>query len=152
MGNIPGNEALPSVYKSLVGKDVEIKYVSRELQHQDNCIMKSKHNLLLTSALLLTLSSWPILALADTPTDEIKVGTVLDESGIRMFSIGKSLPLPPGKWEVVSRRDATISLTGGHDDSAPKVALTLRNVAKERTISAIVLTYVPGGIRRLYAV
>lgn len=84
-------------------------------------------------------------AIAQIGTDDVKVGTVLDASGIKMLGFGgKPLPLPPGSWEVVSRIDSSYALTGGSNTSAPKVDLTMRNInASTSNIAAMVVTYSP---------
>lgn len=86
---------------------------------------------------------------AQVGTDDVKVGTVLDASGIKMLGYGgKALPLPPGAWEVIHRIDGTLPLTGGTVSSAPKVELTLRNTSVGASnIAAMVVTYSPEVIR-----
>ena len=103
--------------------------------------MKTLFNLTLTLALAL-----PFMAHAQTPTDDIKVGSALTSAGIQMRGFNaKAFPLPIGNWEVVSRLDEKYELSNreGAVAPAPKVVLTLVNKDFAGSIAAAVVTYSP---------
>lgn len=87
------------------------------------------------------------LSMAQVPTESIRLGSLLDASGIRLSTFGKPLPLPPGQWEVMRRSDSEIPLTGESRTHAPRVSLTLRNVDTDAPVAAMVIDYTPDPIR-----
>ncbi len=83
-------------------------------------------------------------AFSQVPTDDVKVGTRLDASGIKLAGYTKPLPLPEGNWEVVGRHDYKIELTGNNGPSAaPMVSLALRNTDPSKSLVAFLVTYSP---------
>jgi hypothetical protein len=104
-------------------------------------------HLLHTSGLSLGCCLLASIALAQVPSDAIRQGTVLDAPGIQLSSFGRPMPLPPGRWEVVSRTDSEIKLTGEGPRMAPKVSLTVHNTDGTAPLAAMVLSYTPDAIQ-----
>jgi hypothetical protein len=107
--------------------------------------MKTLLNLTMILALAL-----PFMARAQTATDDIKVGSLLTSSGIKMQGfIAKSFPLPSGNWEVLSRLDEEYQLSNrdGEMPPSPKVILTLVNKDLSGSVAAAIITYSPEVVR-----
>lgn len=84
-------------------------------------------------------------AVAVVDTDDIKVGSILDSTGIKVGGLGGvPLPLPPGAWEVVSRVDGTYALTReAFDATTTKVSVTLHNADSSANIAVMMISYSP---------
>lgn len=87
---------------------------------------------------------------AQVAYDQIEVGTILFPSGIALGLFAKPIPLPPGQWEVVSKQEDALALSGGHSDtpsSTPRISLTLRNLDRqENPIFALALQFTPNSL------
>lgn len=89
--------------------------------------------------------------LAQTFTDEIKVGTQLTPAGITMRGFSAPVfPLPPGNWEVLARSDEGYALSNRLGEvlaPAPKVVLTLFNKSMSANAAIVLATYSPEVVR-----
>jgi hypothetical protein len=87
---------------------------------------------------------------AQVAYDQIEVGTILFPSGIALGLFTKPIPLPPGQWEVVSKQEDALALSGGRSDapgSTPRISLTLRNLDRqENPIFALALQFTPNSL------
>lgn len=92
---------------------------------------------------------FPLLALcaqaAPVPSDDAKVGTLID-TGIIVSGLGlKQLPLPAGQWRVVARVDYTLGLSSRRIDTGitgtPMVSLTILNEDKSAPVAVAVVDY-----------
>lgn len=87
---------------------------------------------------------------AQVAYDKIEVGTTLTASGIALGLFSKPIPLPEGQWEVVSKHEEALSLTGGRSDSpgtTPRVSLTLRNLDRQGgPLFAMALNFTPNSL------
>jgi len=87
---------------------------------------------------------------AQVAYDKIEVGTMLSASGIALGLFAKPIPLPEGQWEVLSKQEEFLSLTGGRSDSpntTPRVSLTLRNLDRQGgPLFAMALHFTPNSL------
>jgi len=86
------------------------------------------------------------LTMAQTPYEEIEIGTVLTSAGIALGSFVKPIPLPAGQWLVVAKRADELTLTSSRGGSrpTPRVYLTLKNNnPKDAMLFAIVTSFTP---------
>jgi hypothetical protein len=87
---------------------------------------------------------------AQVAYDKIEVGTMLSASGIALGLFAKPIPLPEGQWEVLSKQEEFLSLTGGRSDSpgnTPRISLILRNTDRQGSpLFAMALHFTPNSL------
>lgn len=83
---------------------------------------------------------------------QIEVGTVLTDS-IGMGFLTKSLPLPPGQWEVVGKTGGEAGVSGGITQGVTSTAtltITAKNNAVGDPLVAIVVSFLPDSLPLIY--
>ncbi|MFZ3127987.1 MAG: hypothetical protein WA136_08215 [Rhodoferax sp.] len=101
--------------------------------------MKTLKSIFVAAALVLGTA-----AVASVQSDDAKVGTAVDASGIVLSGLNqKPLPLPPGQWRIVGRieHDLVITYPTDADIVTPMVALTLLNEDKTSPVVVAVIDY-----------
>ena len=91
--------------------------------------------------------SWASLAMAQTPYEEIEVGTVVKD-GIERGTFMKPIPLPEGEWLVVSKRTEDREFTRNNSKfTRPQYFLTLKSARpQESPIYAMVVWFNPDAL------
>ncbi len=83
---------------------------------------------------------------------QIEVGTVLTDS-IGMGFLTKSLPLPPGQWEVVGKTGGEAGVSGGITQGVTSTAtltITAKNNAEGDPLVAIVVSFYPDSLPLIF--
>jgi len=84
--------------------------------------------------------------------DQIEVGTVLTDA-IGMGFLTRSLPLPPGQWQVVGKTGGSAGVSGGITESVTSTAtltISAKNNASDSPLAAFVVSFLPDTLPLIY--
>jgi len=84
--------------------------------------------------------------------DQIEVGSVLTDA-IGMGFLTKSLPLPPGQWQVVGKAGGSAGVSGGISEGVTSTAtltITAKNNAVDGPLAAIVVSFYPDSLPLIF--
>ncbi|WP_294769075.1 hypothetical protein [uncultured Rhodoferax sp.] len=87
-------------------------------------------------------------ATAQTAYDKLDVGVEVSK-GILFSTFAAPLPLPPGNWQVVSKKESSIKLSGGNSESpseVPEIALGLKDTDPGNPLEMLVVTFTPNSV------
>jgi len=91
-------------------------------------------------------------AYAQPKYSQIEVGTVLTDA-IGMGFLTRSLPLPPGQWEVVGKSGGEAGVSGGETEgvnSTPTLTISAKNSPADSPLAAFVVAFLPDTMPLIY--